>query len=957
MSDERTADGYNAGYAEQLYEKDLRDRGFVPPSISDWIGNGPRLPAAPAASPAPGLDPGTLTDRLRSAAAAGSLVESYRTLGHLAVPIDPLGSSPPGHPALDPGFHGVSEADLEQIPAAAIGLNRHGDTALDAIRSLRQIYCSRIGYELDHMDDPVQWNWLVEYIESGRHLDPVDRDGKVHLLRILTEVEGLETFLQRAYLGQKRFSIEGIDMMVPMIRRIIRRTALAGTRKFFIGMAHRGRLNVLAHIIGFPYESLLADFEGRWSRGMQPRISEAGSGDVKYHVGAKQLIRSPVGALEISLAPNPSHLEHVNPVVQGMARAARELLARESGMPVTGEDESSLDAFGTSVLPILVHGDSAFMGQGIVSETLNMARLHGYENGGTIHIVANNQLGFTTDPGDTRSSRYASDIALGFRFPILHVNADDPEACLSAVQLAIDFHMEFAEDVVVDLVGYRRHGHNEGDEPAYTQPVMYQEIQGHPTVRQIWSDRLVEEGVLEQSETDEMAAQTATRLNEARQDVLDEDEAEGPGELEVYETTAGTTLGIGMKVERERPRGYDEVLTEEEAGWRESLAAPGDDRLRELNETLYSWPEGFIPFPKLGRQLERRKSSIEDAIDWAHAESLAFASLLAEGVPIRLSGEDSERGTFSQRHLVLHDANNGEKWTALKHLSPDQAQFQVWNSPLSEAAVLGFEYGYSATATDTLVLWEAQFGDFANVAQAIIDQFIVAGRSKWGQESRLALLLPHGYEGQGPEHSSARLERFLQLSAERNIRVANLTTPAQYFHLLRLQALRPARRPLVLMTPKSLLRNPAARSSLHELTSGYFRPVLPGLRDESVLGEVRRLVLCSGKVFYDLTGSGEWDASPHVDVARLERIHPFPAEQLQEILAAYPALEELAWVQEEPANMGAWEFVRPLFERLAGSDLTIRYIGRPASASPAGGHAATHALEQQAIVEEAFAGP
>jgi 2-oxoglutarate dehydrogenase E1 component len=960
MSDERTADGYNAGYAEQLYEKDLRDRGFVPPSIADWIGNGPRLPglpAAPAASPAPGLDPGLLTDRLRSAAAAGSLVESYRTLGHLAVPIDPLGSSPPGHPALDPGFHGVSEADLEQIPAAAIGLNRHGDTALDAIRSLRQIYCSRIGYELDHMDDPVQWNWLVEYIESGRHLDPVDRDGKVHLLRILTEVEGLETFLQRAYLGQKRFSIEGIDMMVPMIRRIIRRTALAGTRKFFIGMAHRGRLNVLAHIIGFPYESLLADFEGRWSRGMQPRISEAGSGDVKYHVGAKQLIRSPVGALEISLAPNPSHLEHVNPVVQGMARAARELLARESGMPVTGEDESGLDAFGTSVLPILVHGDSAFMGQGIVSETLNMARLHGYENGGTIHIVANNQLGFTTDPGDTRSSRYASDIALGFRFPILHVNADDPEACLSAVQLAIDFHMEFAEDVVVDLVGYRRHGHNEGDEPAYTQPVMYQEIQGHPTVRQIWSDRLVEEGVLEQSETDEMAAQTATRLNEARQDVLDEDEVEGPGELEVYETTAGTTLGIGMKVERERPRGYDEVLTEEEVGWRESLAAPGDDRLRELNETLYSWPEGFIPFPKLGRQLERRKSSIEDAIDWAHAESLAFASLLTEGVPIRLSGEDSERGTFSQRHLVLHDANNGEKWTALKHLSPDQAQFQVWNSPLSEAAVLGFEYGYSATATDTLVLWEAQFGDFANVAQAIVDQFIVAGRSKWGQESRLALLLPHGYEGQGPEHSSARLERFLQLSAERNIRVANLTTPAQYFHLLRLQALRPARRPLVLMTPKSLLRNPAARSSLHELTSGYFHPVLPGLREESVLGEVRRLVLCSGKVFYDLTGSGEWDASPRVDVARLERIHPFPAEQLQETLAAYPALEELAWVQEEPANMGAWEFVRPLLERLVGSNLTIRYIGRPASASPAGGHAATHALEQQAIVEEVFAGP
>ena len=960
MSDERAADGYNAGYAEQLYEKALRDRGFVPPSIADWISNGPGLPAAPAASPTPapasGLDPETLTERLRSAAAAGSLVESYRTLGHLAVPIDPLGSSPPGHPALDPGFHGVTESELEQIPAAAIGLERRGDTALDAIRSLRQIYCGRIGYELDHMDDPVQWNWLVEYIESGKHLDPVDRDGKVHLLRILTEVEGLETFLQRAYLGQKRFSIEGIDMMVPMIRRIIRRTALAGTRKFFIGMAHRGRLNVLAHIIGFPYESLLADFEGRWSRGMQPRISEAGSGDVKYHVGAKQLIRSPVGALEISLAPNPSHLEHVNPVVQGMARAARELLARESGMPVTGEDESGLDAFGTSVLPILVHGDSAFMGQGIVAETLNMARLHGYENGGTIHIVANNQLGFTTDPGDTRSSRYASDIALGFRFPILHVNADDPEACLSAVQLAIDFHMEFAEDVVVDLVGYRRHGHNEGDEPAYTQPVMYQEIRGHPTVRQIWSDRLVAEGVLEQSETDEMAEQTATRLNESRQDVLEEEDAEGPVELEAYETTAGTTLGIGMKVERERPRGY-EALTEEEPDWRETLAAPGDDQLRALNEAIFSWPDDFIPFPKLARQLERRKSSIDDAIDWAHAESLAFASLLSEGVPIRLSGEDSERGTFSQRHLVLHDANTGETWTALKHLSPEQAQFQVWNSPLSEAAVLGFEYGYSATATDTLVLWEAQFGDFANVAQAIIDQFIVAGRSKWGQESRLALLLPHGYEGQGPEHSSARLERFLQLSAERNIRVANLTTPAQYFHLLRLQALRPARRPLVLMTPKSLLRNPAARSSLDELSSGHFRPVIPGLRDASARGGVRRLVLCSGKVFYDLTGSERWTENLSVDVARLERIQPFPAEQLQEILNAYPGLEELAWVQEEPANMGAWRFVRRLLEQLVGSDLTIRYIGRPESASPAGGHAGTHALEQHAIVEEAFAGP
>ena len=963
MSRQRTADGYNAGYAEQLYEKDLRDRGIVPPSLSDWYENGAPVSGAPApvadgvppATGAGAVAPAELNELLRSAAAAGSLVESFRTVGHLAVPIDPLGSEPPGHPSLDPDFHGVTDEELARIPASAIGLERHGETALDATRTLRQIYCGRIGYELDHMEDPVQWNWLVEYIESGRHLDPVDTGGKIHLLRILTEVDGLESFLQRSYLGQKRFSIEGIDMMVPMIRRIIRRTALAGTKKFFIGMAHRGRLNVLAHIIGFPYESLLAEFEGRHSRGMQSRISEAGSGDVKYHVGARQLVRSPVGELEISLAPNPSHLEHVNPVVQGMARAERELLARQSGAPVTGEDESGLDAFGTAVLPILVHGDSAFMGQGIVPETLNLARLHGYENGGTIHIVANNQLGFTTDPYDTRSSRYASDIALGFRVPILHVNADDPEACLSAVQLAIDFHMEFAEDVVVDLVGYRRYGHNEGDEPGYTQPVMYEKIRAHPTVRQIWADRLVDEGVVTRAEVDEMAKATADRLAESRARVNDESDDGEPdaGEPEIYTSTAGTTLGIGMEVERDRPRGY-ETLTEEDDSWRESLAGPAAERLLELNDAIHAWPEGFTPNPKLARQLDRRRSSIDEGIEWAHAEALAFASLLTEGVPVRLSGEDSERGTFSQRHLVLHDTHNGDTWTPLKHLADGQGQFQVWNSPLSEAAVLGFEYGYSTAAPDTLVLWEAQFGDFANVAQAIIDQFIVAGRSKWGQESRLALLLPHGYEGQGPEHSSARLERFLDLAAERNMRVANLTTPAQYFHLLRLQALRPARRPLVLMTPKSLLRHPAARSTLNELADGHFQPVLPGVREESERSSVRRIVLCSGKLFYDLTGSDAWETSREVDVVRVERIYPFPGEQLEALLGDYPGVRELVWAQEEPANMGAWGYVRPRLEQLAGSERALHYIGRPERASPAEGYAAAHALEQQSIVAAAL---
>jgi 2-oxoglutarate dehydrogenase E1 component len=948
------ADGYNAGLAEELYERSLRERGVVPPSLADLIGAaGPTSPAvAPVPPASPQIEPvSAAPEQLRIAAAAGSLVEDLRTLGHLNVPIDPLGTPRTGHPSIEPDFHGITWEDLETIPSSAVGLEALGQTARDAVEQLREIYAGRIGYELDHMEDPAKWNWLVSYIESGQHMNPVDEGGKVHLLRVLTEVEGFESFLQRSYLGQKRFSIEGLDMMVPMIRRIIRRTALGGTQKYFIGMAHRGRLNVLTHIIGFSYEAILAEFEGQASKGMQDRAAEAGTGDVKYHVGARELVRSQMGELEISLAPNPSHLEHVNPVVQGMARAERELMARESGLLMSEEDESGLGAFGTSVLPILVHGDAAFMGQGIVPETLNLSRLPGYENGGTIHIVANNQLGFTTDPRDSRSSRYASDIALAFRMPIVHVNADDPEACLSAVQLAIDFHLEFSEDVVVDLVGYRRYGHNEGDEPAYTQPVMYQKIREHPTVRSLWVDRLVEERVIERAEADEMAASINERLSEARQAVSEEDA--GNDDPDIGAPTAGSTLGIGMEVERERPRGYD-TLTEE-SGWREVPTAVDRSRATELNMAIHAWPSDFQPNPKLARQLERRRDSLEDGIDWAHAEALAFAGLLTDGVPVRLSGEDSERGTFSQRHLVLHDAETGREWTPLKHLGDGQAQFQVWNSSLSEAAVLGFEYGYASVATDSLVLWEAQFGDFANVAQAIIDQFIAAGRSKWGQESRLVLLLPHGYEGQGPEHSSARLERFLELAAEDNIRVANCTTPAQYFHLLRLQALRPARRPLVVMTPKSLLRNPRARSGIDDL-AGRFEPVLPAGRLMKDPSEVRRLLLCSGKVYYDLTGSGEWERSPAVDLARVEILYPVPSEELTTLIRRHPALEEIVWVQEEPENMGAWRAIAPELRALAGDGISMRFAGRPASASPAEGYATAHAAAQSRIVEEAFAG-
>jgi 2-oxoglutarate dehydrogenase E1 component len=945
------ADGYNAGLAEELYERSLRERGVVPPSLAELIGNGDTI-AAPVVAVPPMVAPALSSEELRIAAAAGALVESLRTQGHLNVVIDPLGTPRTGHPALEPGFHGITWEELARVPSSALGLETLGRTARDAVERLRGIYAGRIGYELDHMEDPAKWNWLVNYIESGRHLDPVDEHGKVHLLRILTEVEGLESYLQRTYLGQKRFSIEGLDMLVPMIRRIIRRTAMAGTRKYFIGMAHRGRLNVLAHIIGFSYEAILAEFEGRAAHGMQSRVAEAGTGDVKYHVGARELVQSSVGELEISLAPNPSHLEHVNPVVQGMARAERELIAWKSGLQLSEEDESGLDSFGTSVLPILVHGDASFMGQGIVPETLNLSRLPGYENGGTIHIVANNQLGFTTGPREARSSRYASDVALAFRMPIVHVNADDPEACLSAVQLAIDFHMEFAEDVVVDLVGYRRYGHNEGDEPAYTQPLMYQKIREHPTVRSLWVDRLVEEGVIERTEADEMAAGIAERLEEARRAVTDEGSDEAPDDPDIGAPTAGTTLGIGMDVRRDRPRGY-EALTEE-SNWWEVATTLDRDRALKLNAAIHAWPEDFTPHPKLARQLERRRGSVDDGIDWAHAETLAFASLLSDGVPVRLSGEDSERGTFSQRHLVLHDVETGRKWTPLTHLGESQAHFQAWNSPLSEAAVLGFEYGYATTATESLVLWEAQFGDFANVAQAIIDQFIVAGRAKWGQESRLVLLLPHGYEGQGPEHSSARLERFLDLAAEDNIRVAYCTTPAQYFHLLRLQALRPARRPLVVMTPKSLLRHPKARSGLGDLTEGGFRPVLPASEGRPDPGGVGRLLLCSGKIYYDLLTSADWGTMGAIDLVRVELLYPFPGAELAELLATYPVLEDIVWVQEEPANMGAWRAIATELRDIAGEAVRVRRISRPAAASPAEGYSGAHAAAQKRLVEEAF---
>jgi len=907
------ADGYNAGYAEHLYERRLRDRGLIPPSLADW----PAERIAPAASarlapPPPSVTEVVMAEDLRLAAIAGALVEAYRAYGHLGADLDPLGSTPPRHPLLSPEFHGVQRAELAHIPASAVQLERLGTTVAEVLDRLETIYCGRIGYELDQLENPAQRDWLVDYIETGRHREPLEPERALRVLERLTRVEGLERFLHRSYLGKKRFSIEGLDMMVPMLMEILGGSGRRGARHVYLGMAHRGRLNVLAHIIGLSYESIVAEFEEQISRGIQTALPELGSGDVKYHVGGRGRVSAEEVDLDIHLAPNPSHLEHVDPVVLGMARAARFL------------DESGNAA---CVLPILIHGDASFAGQGVVAETLNLCRLESYETGGTIHLIANNQLGFTTVPGDGRSTRYASDLALGFRLPIVHVNADDPEACLAAARLAVDYRFEFGEDLVIDLVGYRRYGHNEADEPGYTQPLMYEMIADHPTVREQWAATLLERGVLDETAVERLVDDVDERLAAAREAL-----ARAPEDDSGDEPADGDLRWLTEPADEPVPTAVEEPT------------------LRTINERLHTWPEGFTLFHKLGRQLEKRRRLLDDAIDWAHAEALSMGSLLVEGVPIRFTGEDTERGTFSQRHLVLHDSEDGRTFVPLEHVGEGQGAFEIANSPLSEIATLGFEYGFSTVAHDALVVWEAQFGDFVNVGQPIIDQFIVAGRSKWGQESRLVLLLPHGYEGQGPEHSSARLERFLQLAAENNIRVANCSTPAQYFHLLRLQALARARRPLIVMTPKSLLRHPAARSRLSELASGAFQPVIQDTDTVSRADTVDRILLCSGKVYYDLSGARpEWDG---IAIIRLERLYPFPEPELRDALAPYPSSAEVVWVQEEPANMGAWTSVRPRIRAVNGREPL--YVGRSERASPAEGYAGKHARRQKALVESAL---
>ncbi|CAN5522900.1 2-oxoglutarate dehydrogenase E1 component [soil metagenome] len=930
MTDLDEFHGPNAGYVLDLYDRYLASPETVTPEWQNYFREfSPSVGSSNGSANGAGVPSALVQPRTASVDAivgAAALANSIREYGHLAANIDPLGQPPPGSPDLDAASHGISDSELAALPASIVGgaAAVGAASAREAIQQLRSIYCGAAGFDFDHVHEPAERRWLVEAVETGRFAIAMERSARRALLRRITDVEAFEKFLHQTYLGQKRFSLEGNDILVPMLDEIVNSAASHGVREIITGMAHRGRLNVMTHVLGKPYAEIVAAFEGaRWTKppvGSDADPAQEFSGDVKYHLGAR-LLRGQQGLMvevPMALAPNPSHLEAVNPVVEGMVRASQDV-CDQPGWPVRDNKAS---------MAILIHGDAAFPGQGVVAETLNLSALPGYTTGGTIHIIVNNQIGFTTIPRDSRSTLYAGDLAKGFEIPVVHVNADEPEACLLAVRMAIEYREAFGKDFLVDLVGYRRWGHNEGDEPSFTQPAMYQIIDTHNTVREIFANRLIEDGTVTQDEPDAMLQAAIDHLAGVRRSVTDgavspEPDPPKPGPRAEVET--------GLPIEK----------------------------VRVLHEAIHATPAGFNLSQKLGRQWDRRARVLDQSapmIDWAHAESLAFAAILTDGVPIRLTGQDAERGTFSQRHLVLHDPETGQSHVPLAHIPGSTASFAVYNSPLSEAAAVGFEYGYSVQDPGRLVIWEAQFGDFANSAQVMVDQFISAARSKWQANPSLVLLLPHGYEGQGPEHSSARLERFLQLSAQDNLRVANCTSSAQYFHLLRRQALRLASdpRPLALMTPKSLLRNPAAASPVSDFASGNFQPVLDDRLTSLDPKNVTRVVLCSGKVAIDLESSDLREAASKVAIVRVEQLAPFQRTAIQQVLDRYPNAVEYTWLQEEPRNMGAWTFMEHrLREMLDGRE--VYYVGRPERASPAEGAAQLHALEQTRIVTAAFA--
>jgi 2-oxoglutarate dehydrogenase E1 component len=836
------------------------------------------------------------------------LVFAYRNIGHILSCMDPLEACPMDHPLLSLERFGINVADLDQTMAETSFLGTTNGQLKDLLAGLKSTYCRSIGVEYMHLQDPDERRWLQERMEPVQNKPDLEPREKKILLKQLYQAAMFEAFLNKKYMGVTRFSLEGGDAVIPLLDRLVAQAVENNSREVILGMAHRGRLNVQCHVLGKPYEEIFREFESCYDPGQL-----LGSGDVKYHNGYLADLQLPEGkSLRMFLVNNPSHLEAVDPVVEGVARARQDLANK-----------------GTAhVLPILIHGDAAFAGQGVVAETLNMSQLAGYKTGGTVHIIINNQIGYTTLPEDARSTRYSTDIAKMLMVPIFHVHGENPEAAVHVGKLAADYRHQFGKDVVIDVICYRRYGHNEGDEPYFTQPLMYNRIKERPSLHALYAQELAADNIIDQAYLETLQTEIQGALDKAYDDVHGTDclfpqdnYFEEWDAIQSKYTFNGVSTGIPKK------------------------------QLKKIATQLNQVPDGFSLNSKLKRLLDKRMAAIErgKGIDWANAEALAMASILSEGFPIRLSGQDVGRGTFSQRHSVIFDAKTGQPYTPLNNLHGQKANFMVYNSLLAEAGVLGFEYGYSITQPNTLVLWEAQFGDFANNAQGVIDLFIASGQSKWQRLSGLTLLLPHGWEGLGPEHSSARLERFLQLCAEENMQVCNLSTPAQYFHLLRRQVKASFRKPLVLMTPKSLLRHPRAVSPLENLVSQEFETVLDDLDPNPAATEI---LFCSGKIYYQLVQRREELKQSDKVILRLEQFYPFPETQIENLLAKYKKAKVCSWVQEEPGNMGGWSFVQPRLERIIGQKL--RYVGRKPAASPATGFPAIYKQQQEAISDQAL---
>ena len=847
------------------------------------------------------------------------LINAYRVRGHLIADTDPLHALPLlYHPELDIETYGLTIWDLDRVFITDGLANRESATLREILDILQRAYCGKVGIEYRHIQSKEEKQWIREQIRREFvEPQPIPVEVKKSLLWKLISAEQFERFLHTKYLGQKRFSLEGCETVIPVLDQLIDGAAARGVEHIVFGMAHRGRLNVLANVIGNLCERIFAAFEGS----IHPEFP-ADEGDVKYHQGAKgERVLDDGRKVRLMLSPNPSHLEAVDPVVEGMVRAIQD--------ETQGKEGKSREEVIDLGLPVLLHGDAAFAGQGIVMETLNLAGLKGYRTGGTIHIIINNQIGFTTSPEAGRSTIYSTDVARMMQLPIFHINGDDPEAAYRVMQIALDYRQEFNKDVVLDLIGFRRLGHNETDEPSYTQPLMYARVKAHPGVRSIYAKRLIKEGVLTEEEVNNLIAERVRRYEDALANAkrkVKEEPAHAQSRVEEIDGSAIVPTGVAAET------------------------------IKEIAHKIAVVPDGFHVNPKMVGQLARRAKMGDGSLplDWAFAEAVAFGSLVIDGTRVRLSGQDSGRGTFSQRHAVLFDTQTGNSWAPLSELKSESnpaARFEVFDSSLSEEGVLGFEYGYTVIAQDALVLWEAQFGDFGNGAQTIIDQYIAASEDKWKQTSRVVMLLPHGYEGQGPEHSSARLERYLQMCAENNLQVCYPTTPAQYFHMLRRQVQPGMERPLIVMTPKSLLRLPAAASSIDDLVNGGFQPLI----DDAEISDpqvVKRVVLCSGKVYYDLIEARKKREERNVAIVRLEQFYPFPATAIRETLARYPNSTQLVWAQEEPQNMGGWTFVQDRLELLLSE--RPKYVGRSASASPATGSYAIHQREQTELVTEAL---